>query len=60
MSIGFLFWLIMLLCLFFAFFQAWPRGPEGKFAYRPFGFNLVFFVLFFILGVKQFGWPIHG
>jgi hypothetical protein len=56
MSIGFIFWLLMLLCLLF-----------GGYAHRSalgtplvWGGNLLFWILLFLLGWKVFGWPIAG
>jgi len=56
MSIGFLFWLLMILWLFY-----------GVYAYRGqyavplvWGGNLLFFILLFLLGWRVFGWPIVG
>ena len=57
MSIGFVYWLIMLLwLLFWAFGNFMPQGqPECN---R--GGGLVGFLLFFLLGVRQFVLVIQG
>jgi len=56
MTIGFIFWLLMLLWLVFG---AWTyRGQINA----PFvwGGNALFFLLLFLLGWRVFGWPIAG
>lgn len=55
MSIGFLFWLLMILWLFFGMWSIWPA--DGN--WRPVGGNLLLWVLLFILGWKAFGFVIH-
>ena len=55
MTIGFVFWLLMLLCLLFGAwsnFRPLPYGPVWN--------NLLLWILLFLLGWKVFGWPIHG
>lgn len=54
MTIGLVFWILMLIWLVFGLWQNWP-GWQGWGAG-----NLFQFVLFFLLGWKVFGWPIHG
>ena len=53
MSIGFLFWLLMILWAVFGFF--WWRGAT----WAPWGGGALAFVLFLLLGLHDFGWPIH-
>jgi hypothetical protein len=62
MTIGFLFWLLMLLWLIFGLYWTWPTSPQpGTWApYGPFGSSLLLFILLFLLGWKNFGFPIHG
>lgn len=56
MTIGFIFWLLMLLGLIFGGW-AWRSAPANW----PFaGSSLFLFVLLFLLGWKVFGWPIAG
>jgi hypothetical protein len=52
MSVGFLFWILMILWLVFGFWQ-WGMTPL-------FGGNLLLWVLLALLGWKVFGFPIHG
>ena len=53
MSIGFLFWLLMVLWLIFSLW-----GGAGRRASA--GGNLLLFALFFLVGWKVFGFPIQG
>lgn len=50
MSLGLLFWIIVLVCLILTCFFAWRPAPYG-----PLGSNLLLLVLIIILGVAQFG-----
>ena len=59
MSIGFVFWLLMLLWLILGFVWYWPRGAAAP-GYPVIGGHLLIFVLFFILGWATFGFPIGG
>jgi flagellar biosynthesis/type III secretory pathway M-ring protein FliF/YscJ len=53
MTMGLLFWILMLLWLLFGLWSNWPN-------YRPLGNNLLLFILLHLLGWKAFGAPIHG
>jgi len=55
MTIGFIFWLLMIIWLVFGIwsFRSTPNWPFAA------GSGLVF-VLLFLLGWKVFGWPIAG
>lgn len=57
MSIGLVFWVLMILWLLFAVSWQWG-GMWGDFGAR--GNSLLLFVLFFLLGWAAFGPPIHG
>jgi len=59
MTIGFLFWLIMLLWLIFGLYWNWPNQP-GPAGFGHIGGHLLIFVLLFLLGWKAFGFPIQG
>ena len=54
MTIGLVFWILMLIWLVFGLWQAWP-GWQGWAAG-----NVFLFVLLFLLGWHAFGPPIHG
>lgn len=58
MTIGFIFWLLMILWLVFGIwsFRAGVAAP----AYPFVGGSAFMFVLLFLLGWKVFGWPIAG
>lgn len=55
MTIGFIFWLLMLLWLVFGIwsYRAAPNWPYAA-------GNGFMFVLLFLIGWKTFGWPIAG
>lgn len=59
MTIGFIFWLLMLLWLLFGMYWNWPKEqtPAG---FGTLGGNLLLFVLLFLLGWKVFGFMIQG
>lgn len=58
MTIGFLFWLLMILWLLFGFY--WHRADFQSGNFGVFGGNLLLFVLLFLLGWKAFGFVIQG
>lgn len=55
MSIGLLFWLLMILSLIFGWFS-WS-GRAGD--YGPWGTNLLLFILLALLGWAVFGAPVR-
>ena len=55
MTIGLLFWVLMLLWLVFGFWVYWPA--EDK---RTFGGHFLLWFLLFLLGWATFGFPIKG
>jgi len=55
MTIGFLFWIIMLFLLFFGW-----RVNRGTAGYWGFGFSGTIWILLFLIGWKIFGFPIKG
>jgi hypothetical protein len=59
MTIGFLFYLLMLLWLVFGLYWNWPNQP-GPAGFGVLGGNLLLFVLLLLLGIACFGWPIKG
>ena len=62
MTIGFLFWLLMIIWLIFGFVAHASVPPSGSPwpAYWPVGAHLLVFILFMLLGIQVFGWPIKG
>lgn len=58
MTIGFLFWLLMILWFLFGLY--WNRSTIQGGDYGIVGGNLMLFVLLFLLGWKIFGFPIQG
>jgi hypothetical protein len=61
MTIGFVFWLLMILWLVFGLYWNWPQGnANGPRAFGPVGGNLLLFVLLFLVGWKVFGFIIQG
>ncbi len=58
MSIGLLFWILMVLWLIFGFWTNQSTIQAGNFA--PLGGNLLLFILLFLLGWAAFGFIIHG
>lgn len=58
MSIGFIFWVIMLLWLLLA--VVLNLGHPAVMPYGALGNSLLLFILFFLIGWKVFGWPING
>ena len=59
MTIGFLFWLLMILWFLFGLYWNWPRNGSQP-GYSVVGGNLLLFILLFLLGWKVFGFPIQG
>jgi hypothetical protein len=58
MSIGFLFWLIMILWLLLGVWQG--RPSTGPWNWYPLGGTIILWILLFMLGWHVFGFPIHG
>lgn len=58
MSIGLMFWILMLLWLVFGFWTHWGGISSGQ--YGPLGSNLLLFILLLLLGWQAFGAPIKG
>jgi len=57
MTIGLLFWFLMIATLLFGVALAWPRAPEQRYV---FGGSLLWWVLLALVGIAVFGWPIKG
>lgn len=61
MSIGLIFWILMLLWLVLGLWQAWPGTANQPYAgWYPIGSTLLLFILFLLLGWASFGPPVHG
>jgi len=58
MTLGFVFWLLMILWLLFGLY--WNRNDIRGGNYGILGGNLMLFVLLFLLGWKAFGFVIQG
>lgn len=60
MTISFLFWLLMVLWLVLGVVGARVdiNSPNGR--YVVWGGGAIFFFLFLLLGIGQWGWPIKG
>jgi hypothetical protein len=57
MTLGLLFWLLMVLTLLFGVALAWPRAPEQRYV---FGGSLLWWVLLALLGWQVFGPVLRG
>lgn len=55
MTLGFLFWLLMILTFFFNVWSNWPLST----GLRPLGGNLLVFILIGLLGWQVFGPVLH-
>lgn len=55
--IGLLYWLLVILWLIFGLWSGWSvAGSPG--GWRPMGGSLLIFVLFVLIGLELFGFPI--
>jgi hypothetical protein len=59
LTIGLLFWILYIIGFIFGWVINWPQigTPTG---WRPLGYNLLLWVLLFLLGWGTFGWPVRG
>ena len=60
MSIGLVFWILMILWAVFGICPTWPVSAQNRGAYVPFGGSILLFVLLFLLGWRTFGFVIQG
>jgi hypothetical protein len=58
MTIGLIFWVLMLLWLVFGLWSNWPNIQGGQ--WQPAGGNLLLFILLLLLGWAAFGAPVRG
>jgi hypothetical protein len=56
MTIGLLFWILMIL---WAVFGVVPNFPRGEAKWQPFGGSLLLWILLGLLGWNAFGFIIH-
>jgi hypothetical protein len=60
MTIGFLYWFLMLLWLLFGLYWHWPADRGSPAGFAPLGGSLLLFILLFLVGWRVFGFPIQG
>jgi hypothetical protein len=61
MTVGFLFWLLMIVWLVVGIYLTGPPPADNRGTwFRPLGGPLLLYVLLFLLGWQVFGWPIKG
>lgn len=56
MSLSLIYWITMLIWAIFGVVLSWPANSQG---WRSIGGNVLLFLLFLILGWKEFGAPVH-
>jgi hypothetical protein len=61
LSLGLVFWILMLIWLVFGLVWNWPNSPGATALapYGPIGNTILLFVLFLLLGWHAWGPPIH-
>jgi hypothetical protein len=59
MSIGLLFWILMILAFVFGLYGNWPGQPTRS-PFVPVGNTFLLFVLLFLLGWGVFGFVLQG
>ncbi len=59
MSFGLAYYILLLLWLVFGLAWNWP-GSSAVGPYGPIGNSVLLFLLFLLLGLHDFGAPIHG
>jgi len=60
MTIGFLYWLLMILALIFGGWVYWPVVGSPTPTWRPLGYSGLLWILLFLLGWKVFGFPLRS
>ena len=58
MTLGLIFWILMLVWLVFSCWTYWPGNPQGP--HLLWGNTALLFILFLILGWAAFGAPVRG
>jgi hypothetical protein len=59
MSMGLIFWVLMLLWLVFGFWSNWPGFAGTSNQYAPVGGTVLLFILLLLLGWAEFGAPVR-
>lgn len=57
MSMGLIFWILMLIWLVFSAWSYWPNSPGGP--VPVWGHTILLFILFLLLGWATFGAPVR-
>jgi hypothetical protein len=60
MTLGLVFWILMLIWLIFGLVWNWPGGAGIGGPWGPVGNTILLFILFLLLGWHAFGPPVHG
>jgi len=60
MSLGLLFWILMILWFIFGLWSHWQPAGQPYAGWFPLGNTVLLFILFLLLGWHAFGPPIHG
>lgn len=59
MTMGLVFWILMLIWLVFGLLWNWPGNPVTL-PYGPLGNTVLLFILLLLLGWHSFGPPVHN
>lgn len=57
MTIGLLFWILMVVWALFGLWRGWTTPPSPPY---PLAGDLLLFILLLLLGIAAFGWPIKA
>jgi hypothetical protein len=57
MSFAFIYWFILLCWILFGSYQTWSAPAPSRWG---FGGSLIQFILYVIIGLRLFGFPIHS
>lgn len=60
MTLGLIFWVLMLIWAVFGLMWNWPGTAPAVGPYGPIGNTVLLFVLLLLLGWRVFGAPVHG
>lgn len=59
MTYSLLYWILMLFWFFFGIWSGWPAAGSPGTAFRPIGGTLLLFILLVLIGIHDFGFPLH-